>query len=59
MLRSLVKVVEGNKKSIDDYLSKRSVKQSKRVSCKLIALSLSLYKEALVASRELYRRTAT
>lgn len=59
MLRSLVSVVEGNKKSIDDYLSKRPVKQPKRVSCKLIALSLRLYNEALVASRELYRRAVS
>lgn len=59
MLKSLVSVVEGNKKSIDDYLSKRHVMQPKRVSCKLIALSIKLYNEALVASKELYRRAAT
>lgn len=59
MLKSLINVVEGNKTSIDAYLSKHSVKQPNRVSCKLIRLSLKLYNEALVASRELYRRAVT
>lgn len=59
MLKSLINLVEGNKTPIDAYLSKRSVMQPKRVSCKLIRLSLKLYNEALVASRELYRRAVT
>lgn len=59
MLKSLINLVEGNKTPIDAYLSKRSVMQPKRVSCKLIRLSLKLYNEALVATRELYRRAAT
>lgn len=59
MIKSLIKLMESNKTPIDAYLSKRSVKQPKRVSCKLIWLSLKLYNEALVASRELYRRAAS
>ncbi len=59
MIKSLVSIVEENKKSLDDYLSNRRVKRCERFSTKLMALTSRLYHEGVEASKELYRRAAT